>query len=508
MNIPFEKIFEADLIHPLERKSLLECQKNPLYDWLANKSAALKNRLNDHAVAMLELFPVTKSTAPRLNLLYETALKRLDCRERYPLFMKFDYAIKFEVSGADLNSYVITISDVVDDLEDEEILALFGQALGRIKAGHVHNLQFLKILEEGVGALPLVGAGAQKLLLSTFAEWLIAAQFSMDRAAIFACGSERAVASLLMKQNGEPNLNLAKILSTPVERPQNLGIYFIWLIQSLPVFGAVERIRELRKWIRSDDFKRDYPGLYFRALLEDEEADEEDFPQLELHRAAAANNIKAVIALAEKYIDGEDVPPSRFMAQELFKAASFSGDARSMYIFAAMLENFSEGNAKIIRRLREVAALRGLDAAIKKCGELPQEQFDPAVEKVCNEFAALYENSTVCKTEFDSALRERLRSAFWMNPDEEIFAAELSFGAEDVLGTVLGASGIYGRLSPESLPFKFSWQELKQAGLYRRQLRDDKNYFTVGTEPIYCAGEYMRGTMAELLIRIALNIIG
>lgn len=237
MKMPFEKIFEADLIHPLEEKSRRDCQNNPLYDWLANQGAELKNRINERAEASLNLYPVTKFTAPRLNRLYETALARLDCRERYPLYLKFDYAIKFYVSGSDFDSYIIVISDTVDDLSDEELLALFGQALGRIKIGHVKNLQLLKILEDCANSLPM-GEVLGKTLWSAFASWNIAAQFSIDRAALFASGSERAVASLLMKQCGDMNIDLQEILSRPIERPYDLGIYFVWLMQRLPNFGV------------------------------------------------------------------------------------------------------------------------------------------------------------------------------------------------------------------------------------------------------------------------------
>ena len=501
MKIPFEKIFEADLIHPLEEKSRRECQNNPLYDWLANQGAELKNRINERADASLNLYPVTKFTAPRLNRLYKTALARLDCRERYPLYLKFNYAIKFEVSGSDSDSYIIVISDTVDDLSDEELLALFGQALGRIKIGHVKNLQLLKILEGCANSLPM-GEALGKTLWSAFATWNIAAQFSIDRAALFASGSERAVASLLMKQCGELNLDLQEILSRPLERPRDLGIYFVWLMQSLPNFGGVERIQELRRWIRSDAFKKDYPGFYFRTLLDDEDADEENFPQLELHRAAANGIPPALVMLGEKYLRGDGVPKSRFMMENLFKAAAFHGDAKAMYIYSVIMEDFPNADAKIIRRLREAAARRGFDAALKKIGALSPVEENPLVEKICAEFAATYQNQTACKTMLDDEQQEKIRAMFWMNPDEKIFAAETFFDGDEMLGTAITAAGVSGRISLGRLPFRYSWRELKKIGVYRRQLRDDKNYLIADTEPIYRVGNILSGTMAELLIKL------
>ena len=504
MKFPFEKIFETDLVHPLERKYLRECQKNPLFDWLARESSALQNRIDDRAEALLFRLPVTKFTVPRLWRLYETALSRLDCREQYPLFLKFDYAIKFEVSGSEADSYIITLSDAYDGLTDEEILALLGQALGRIKAGHVHNLRLLKILQQGAGSLPMLGAVAEKALWAAFAEWNIAAQFSIDRAALFACGSEKAVASLLMKQCGESQIDIQEILDRSITRPNELGIYFVWLMQSLPEFGGVERIQRLRQWIRSEQFRENYPGFYFRSLQEDATVDDTACPHFELHQAAADGNPRAQTALAEKYLRGEDVPTSTFVAQHLLKAATFHGDARAMYVLALVLENLSDKNSALVRRLREVSARRGFNAALQKIGTLSAPKEFPFVEKVCAEFGSRYRNQTACKTVLDENFREQIRAAFWMNPDEKIFAAEILFGNErELFGVAITPAGVCGRLSENLLPFRFSWQEINRDGLYKRQLRDYLNYMTVGTEPIYCVEKDLYGTAAELLVRLA-----
>ena len=501
MKIPFEKIFEADLIHPLEETFLRACQKNPLFDGLATEAAGLKSRTVDAAQSSLDMFPVTKLTAPRLNRLYETALERLGCRERYPLFFKFDYAIKYEVSGSDEDSCIITVSDAADELSDKEILALLGQALGRIKCAHVSNLQFLKILSGMAHMLPL-GEVAGKALLGAFTEWFIAAQFSTDRAALFVSGSERAVASLLMKQSGAQIFDMQEILLRKISRPRELGVYFVWLMQSLPSFGAVERIQMLRRWIRSEKFRRDYPGLYFNALMEDDTADEENFPQLELHRAAGEGNVQAAVSLAEKYLNGEGVPQSRFMAEQLFKAATFGGDARAMYIFATMLELFHDAPSKIVRRLLEVSARRGFEPARKKIGDIFKDEELAEVSTVCAAFEATYRNRTLCKTKFDGDTQKRLRAAFWLNPDEKIFAAETVSADSETCGIALTSSAVYGRLSLEVLPFRFSWREIARAGLYRQQFRDGKNYLTVGDEPIYQVGNFFHGTAAELLIQL------
>lgn len=509
MQIPFEKIYEADLIHPLEQKSIQDCQKNLLYDWLADQCSALKNRVDDRAEATLNLYPVTKFTAPHLNQLYELALKRLDCKEKFPLYINFDYGINFEVSGSPSESYVIKLSSVsFEELTNEEILALLGQALGRIKANHVQNLQLLKILENVVGSLPLIGPAAEKELWSSFAAWNISALFSIDRAALFACGSERAVVSLILKQNGLTTNDFFQILNQDVKKSDDLGIYFIWLMQSLPVFGGIERIQELRRWVRSESFKNDYPGFYHKNLLEDKIEDEETTSLLELHRLAINGNVRAMVTLADKYFKGEELPKSKFMAENFYKMASFNGDARAMYIFAKFLDFDSKGkNKKFVRRLYEAAASRDFQPALQKVIDTELERQDNLMEKVCNDFFIKHKNQTVCKIKSDLEEYEQIRRAFWINQDEKIFAQETFVNVEgEIFGIAITATGIYGRLSEESLPYHVAWKQMRNEGLEQRWLSDNKKYLTLGETALYCVEKSFQGTVAEVIINIALNL--
>ena len=80
--------------------------------------------------------------------------------------------------------------------------------------------------------------------------------------------------------------------------------------------------------------------------------------------------------------------------------------------------------------------------------------------------------------------------------------AETVSADSETCGIALTSSAVYGRLSLEVLPFRFSWREIARAGLYRRQFRDGKNYLTVGDEPIYQVGNFFHGTAAELLIQL------
>ena len=55
-------------------------------------------------------------------------------------------------------------------------------------------------------------------------------------------------------------------------------------MQSLPIFGSVERIQELRRWVRSEELKKIIIYFTIKNLLEYENADATEFPLLNLHK--------------------------------------------------------------------------------------------------------------------------------------------------------------------------------------------------------------------------------
>lgn len=499
MQIPFEKIYAADLIHPAEEAAERDCQRNSLYDWFAGEISSLTDRTNERAEAMLQLYPVTRSTAPHLNELYEAVLKRLDCAERYPLFLKWDYEIRAKVSGSEADGHIITLSGAsLDELDDDELTALLGQAVGKIKARHAQNLRLIEFLRTGIRNLPLVGAFAEKKFWNGFADWIIAAQFTTDRFALQACGSERAVASLLLKQNGATLTDLDAVINQHVPKLAERGIYFVWLANSLTHFGAIERIQELRRWIRSEKFRRDYPGFYYRLRLESGDCD--NSRETELHRAVCENNSAAMLELAQLYIRGnENLPRSFFMATELSKAASFRGNSQACYLFAKCLEAGGNFEANVVNRLYSAAASRGCEAAYKKFNEAPVPPKNIFVEKICDEFAAAYGNRTPCKVDFSESDAQAARDAFWMDADEKIFALETLTDADGGLfGVAITVNGIFGRVSEKVLPFFISWHRLR-----RGEVQSKNNFLLCDDEKICRVGSDLRGRASELIVRAA-----
>ena len=137
------------------------------------------------------------------------------------------------------------------------------------------------------------------------------------------------------------------------------------------------------------------------------------------------------------------------MVKELSKAASFLGNAKGMYIFAWCLEKSSgKADENILRRLYEASASRGFGLAKEKVQGETTKNKPERLKKACEEF------SIVCMANYSEVEAKQVRNAFWMNADEEIFALENFLNKdEELFGTAITTSGVYGRLSEKDLPY-------------------------------------------------------
>ena len=177
MKIEYGKLYDADMIHPLEFDAARAIQSVPVYDWLGKQAAQIMKNLDDLPEAAARWFPVNRYTAPRLYALYRLALKRLNCVEEYPLFLKNGYDLTAEVRGSRSQGHMIAVNDAcAETLDDGELLALFGQQIGHIRADHTQQTELLGLLEKSAGQIPMMGTLIGKKLWACFADWLIASQ--------------------------------------------------------------------------------------------------------------------------------------------------------------------------------------------------------------------------------------------------------------------------------------------------------------------------------------------
>ena len=500
MKIEFGKLYDADMIHPLEFDSARAIQSVPVYDWLGKQAAQIRKNLDDLPEAAARWFPVNRYTSPRLYALYRLALKRLNCAEEYPLFLKNGYDLTAMVRGSRSQGHMIAVNDAcVETLDDGELLALFGQQIGHIRADHVQQTELLGLLEKTAGQIPMMGTLLGKKMWSYFADWLIASRFTADRAALFAAQSVGSVESLLLRQAGldprSPEAEAAK--NQEVLRGEaKHGIYFIRFLHEMPTFGNIERIQTLRAWVRSEDMKRKYPQVYYQCRLEmnDAPSNAADESLLRLHAAALEGSANAALRLGDRYVRGDGLPTSTAAASCLFLRAAYGGDPAAMRYLIGFMRHGIEGmtdDKKTVGQLYRAALSRGLKAS--GADEFPPLPPNGRLDALAGEMEQKY--GPLCDRD-----ARTVRDAFWIPNGDTVFACMTEADAEGaVYGTAVASTGIYGRRDEGSLPFLVTWDEFGSGDLYSRETDSGWWLFSCSV-PVLRKPESMRGTAAEMLL--------
>lgn len=251
------------LIHPLEQENKLSIQKTGAYDALAKLLGSIRLKAVTKSHMTLTGYPVTAKTETRLYTVYRQVLRRLQCEQECDLFVDFGYELTAKSFGSAKDGHLIVVNSAcLEELNDQQLAALLGHEIGHILADHIQNRELLDSLDLLVNGIPFASDIVKKMIWSYFSRWIIFSEYTADRAARIASGSLDAVVSLLRRQaganfDGLSNQDLLKQSVPPV--PETPGIFFVLLSQSLPAFGAVSRIQELTAWVRSEEFRRQFP---------------------------------------------------------------------------------------------------------------------------------------------------------------------------------------------------------------------------------------------------------
>ena len=505
MNPEYGKLADAELIHPLEEEALHAVQSNPVYLWLTKEITRVKKDVADLPEAAARCFPVTPFTSPRLFRLYRTALERLGCPEEIPLFLRVGYDLTAQTVGSRSEGYLIQVNSAcVEELDDGELLALLGQQLGAIRADHIRQTEMLRLLETAAQRIPMLGTMIGKQIWSGYADWLIASRYTADRAAVFAAGSFEAVESLLLRQigvrPGTPDAD-AVLSQQPERYGERPGVYLIRQMQSLPVFGNVERIAELRRWVLSGEKRLQHPQVYWqaRALLSPDAETPEERTVLRLHLAAYEGDPDAALQLAEMYLKGEGgLARSSSAALPLIRYASLRGNPMAMRYLISFMDREMEGQKKDplrIAQLYRAAFSRGLRT---RAGNPfpPLPVHDTAVRAGRDLLRQLYPEG---REEADPV---SVRNSFWIPREETVSFSEISRNADGLcFGLALADTGLYGRIGEDDLPFMLPWEEFLREPLTGRE--DDRGWWLFsGKTRLVRKPTDACGTASELLVRL------
>ncbi len=510
----------TSLVHPLEYQTEKDCQKSDLFNWMTNTLSGLEMKLGDLTDNLIGSYLVTRNTYPRLWNLFRLAMKRLDCRETVPLFIKRGYELDAEIRGSENDGSMIILNDAcLKELEDDELLALLGMQVGRIKAGHTKNLRFLDIMRSGMDSLPVIGSVIGRKLYSYFSQRKIASGYTADRGGVIAAGSVTAVIRLIRKQIGADFSFIDPMIlgKQPIQTPEKMGMYYIWLTELLGNYGSIERIRELRSWVYSADFKEKTPYLHYttRLYFEDEGTDKHDRDILLLHKRAQNGNYIAMGQLGECYLrEKNGLPADPYAGVSLLKEAAYHGLGGAMYLLYACAEIGIAGIPKdklMAEQLLRAAGGR-FDNARKEAAALEKlvkfKGADKAVQIVIRKNPgglSFRLNTDAVKDKLTADECGTIRNAFWMPADDEIIAAELHDSVDGISGLVVSQTGIYGRLSSSGFPFFIRWQDYAGKEVYQMP-GDDGTYFYCNDKPFYRCPSVLKGSIGELLVTIKLKL--
>lgn len=271
--------FLANLVHDSERRSFDRLKRNEVLNIVLNLMGNTHASLTSLAEIPDRSFIVTKETCPRLYDLYREAHDKLELEKEYDLFCTMDYGRNAKVLGTDDECIIVIDSTCLEDFSDAQILALLGRELGHIKFKHVKYLTAFNLIDYLVSFLPsklssfadaAVVSAAKGLLL----DWLLAAQFSADRAGAFVAGDILPVIqnNLMISglESAEECIDFERY--TQINLLEDLDnfdsaakLLMTNTLQDFPMPFVIPRIRELVKWKASNECEKFFPAIYNAA---------------------------------------------------------------------------------------------------------------------------------------------------------------------------------------------------------------------------------------------------
>ena len=262
-NIDTKRLESTDYEHPLDREALKALKKIPLLDKVVTEYIEFLIKMNMKVVIDGNDMLVTPQTSPRVHRLKQTAQKRLNMQQDYPLYQHLEWDYNAFTSGIK-EPFLVFNSSVVQDLTDNELLFIIGHELGHIKSNHVLYKSMAKMILGEASAFTnvLVSTGVQLALF----EWSRKAELTADRAGLLACNDIDASCRAMAKLMGTPaDANyFTPSMESIVEQAQEFNfadlqwqskIAYVYLtVENTHPWGAV-RISEMQKWIQTGDYR-------------------------------------------------------------------------------------------------------------------------------------------------------------------------------------------------------------------------------------------------------------
>ncbi len=272
--------------HPLDQKAEQALRSVPGFDLVARKFVEFIYERPQFVYLMGNSIQVGPRQYSTIYSLFRECVRDLDVHPEPALFVEQNPQVNSYALGQE-HPYIVVNTGLLDLLSEAEIRTVLAHELGHIKCGHTILIQMgiwamnaasmLSELTLGLGNL--VSSG----LLYAFYEWRRRAELSSDRAALLVTDNLNTVMETMMKLAGgsakyghECSLNEFINQSNRYQEldQDSLNQIYKFLLYNggngsfLSHPFPVDRLRYLREWATSEDYRQIRQGNYRRATAE------------------------------------------------------------------------------------------------------------------------------------------------------------------------------------------------------------------------------------------------
>jgi Zn-dependent protease with chaperone function len=272
--------------HPLDQQAEQALRSVPGFDLVARKFVEFLYERPQLVYLMGNSIQVGPRQYSTLYRLFRECIRDLDVHPEPTLFVEQNAQVNSYSLGQE-HPYVVVNTGLLDLLDEAELRTVLAHELGHIKCGHTILIQMgiwalnaASMLNEvtfGIGNI--VSSG----LIYAFYEWRRKAELSADRAALLVIDDLNTVMQTMMKTAGgssryghECSLNEFIRQSESYQELDQDGLNQVYKFllynggigSMLSHPFPVDRVRYLRDWANSEEYRQIRQGNYRRATAE------------------------------------------------------------------------------------------------------------------------------------------------------------------------------------------------------------------------------------------------
>lgn len=281
----FVDISPREWEHPADRAALGALKRIPGFDDIVRFFVGLTSEKAVRLIFLSSSVRVSERQFPRVYKLLEEACAVLDARDVPEMYITQTPVLNAGAVGVQ-KPFVTINSGLLDNLSDDELLAVIAHEVGHILSGHVLYktlLWFLMNATLGLMNLPL-GQLAVLAIVGALKEWDRKSELSADRAGLLVVQNPEVSYTTLMKLAGGRNIDQMNIdeFFKQADEYEGSGDMLDGLYKFLNLFGQshpfpVLRLREIKGWAESESYGTIMDGQYSRRTETEEEDIRKDF---------------------------------------------------------------------------------------------------------------------------------------------------------------------------------------------------------------------------------------